>query len=190
MGSPRPTHCGAAREWMLRTGDLENAEQGNTTMKAFQIFAAMEPEQAEALFREIAEKAPGSFTQAVYAAAAAFKSRPKFVIKQPFASRASLVRRGLARVGSNPVAEEMLAIYFLECKQDVLVEWLDTLGIEHEEGSLKENNPAEPEQEKLTLTIKEFCGKDDNPDRVLLLKAFAAQDAIDWPLLDAHIDSL
>lgn len=159
-------------------------------MRAYQIFAAMDAERAESFFKEIAEKSPASFTQAVYAAASAFKSRPKFVVKQPFATRASLVRRALARINANPVAEEMLAIYFLECKKDILVEWLDMLGIQHEEGSLKEDNPPEPEAEKLHLAIKEFCGKDDDRDRPLLLKAFASQDAIQWPILDAHIESL
>lgn len=159
-------------------------------MRAYQIFGGMDADRAEAFFREIAEKSPASFTQAVYAAAAAFKSRPKFVIKQPFASRAALVRRALARISSNPVAEEMLAIYFLECKKDVLIEWLDALEIKHEEGSLKEESPEEPAAEKLQLTIKAFCGKGDGADRELLLKAFASQDAIAWPLLDAHIESL
>ena len=159
-------------------------------MRAYQIFGAMDAERAEVFFKEIADKSPGSFTQAVYAAAAAFKSRPKFVIKQPFAHRASLVRQALARTNANPVAEEMLAIYFLECKKDILLEWLDSLGIQHEEGSLKEDNPPEPEAEKLKLTIKEFCNKDDDPDRALLLKAFASQDAINWPLLDEHIAGL
>lgn len=154
-------------------------------MKAFQIFAAMEPEKAETFFKGIAEKSPASFTQAVYAAAQAFKSRPKFVIKQPFNQRASLVRRALARVTSNPVAEEMLAIYFLEVKKDLLIEWLDAIEVKHEEGSLKEESPAEPAAEKLEGTMKEFCGVDDDPDRPLLLKAFASQDAIDWPILDA-----
>ncbi len=158
-------------------------------MRAFQIFAAMDPDRAESFFREIAEKAPGSFTQAVYAAATVFKSRPNFVIKQPFPRRAAMVRRALARVSSNPVAEEMLAIYYLECKRDILVEWLDALGIEHEEGSLKEDNPVEPAAAKLELTIKEFCGKDDDPDRELLLKAFASQSVINWPVLDAHNES-
>jgi hypothetical protein len=159
-------------------------------MNAVQIFAAMESEQAEAFFREIAEKSPGSFTQAVYAAAAAFKSRPKFVIKQPFANRAALVRKALSRVGSNPVAEEMLAVYFLECRKEILVEWLDALGIKHEDGSLKENNPPEPPADKLQGTIDAFCGKNDDLDRPLLLKAFASQDAIEWPLLDRHIENL
>ncbi|MBW2291158.1 MAG: hypothetical protein JRG94_02480 [Deltaproteobacteria bacterium] len=158
-------------------------------MRAFQIFAAMDPERAESFFRAIAEKAPGSFTQAVYAAATVFKSRPNFVIKQPFPKRAAMVRRALARVSSNPVAEEMLAIYYLECRKDILIEWLDALGIEHEEGSLKEDNPVEPAADKLELTIKEFCGKDDDLDRGLLLKAFASQPVINWPVLDAYNQS-
>ena len=159
-------------------------------MRAFQIFAGMKPEQAEDFFREIADQAPGSFTQALYAAASAFKSRPQFLIKQPFPKRASMVRRALAQVTSNAVSEEMLAIYFLECKKDVLIEWLDGLGIEHDEGSLKEENPKEPEAEALQKAIDEFRGKDDSPDRDLLLKAFASQNAIQWPSLDAFIEGL
>lgn len=158
-------------------------------IRAYQIFAAMSPEQSETLLREIAEKSPGSFTQAVYAAAAAFKSRPQFLAKQPFAKRASMVRRALARVSTNPVAEELLAIYFLECKQDMLAEWLDALGIEHEEGSLKEDTPAEPPIAKLQEVVKSFRGDGEDFDRELLLKAFAAQDAIDWPALDELIAS-
>ena len=103
--------------------------------------------------------------------------------------RAAMVRRALSRVSSNPVAEEMLAIYYLDCKKDMLIEWLDALGIQHEEGSLKEDNPDEPAAEKLELTIKEFCAKDDDPDRELLLKAFASQSVINWPLLDSYNES-
>jgi hypothetical protein len=159
------------------------------SIRAYQIFAAMSPEDSESLLREVAEKSPGSFTQAVYAAAAAFKSRPQFLAKQPFAKRASMVRRALARVSTNPVAEELLAIYFLECKNEVLVEWLDALGIEHEEGSLKEESPAEPPTAKLQEVVKDFRGDGGSFERELLLKAFAAQDAIDWPSLDELISS-
>lgn len=185
----RGAEGGEFRDSMLTTRTFRG-KTGARPMRAVQIFAAMEAEQAEAFFRDIAEKSPASFTQAVYAAAAAFKSRPKFVIKQPFASRAALVRKALSRVNSNPVAEEMLAIYFLECKKELLVEWLDALGIKHEDGSLKEDNPQEPAAEKLQSTLDAFCGKDDDPDRTLLMKAFASQDAITWPLLDAHIENL
>jgi hypothetical protein len=156
-------------------------------MRAYQIFAAIDPDHSEAVLREIAKEAPAMFTQGVYAAAAAFRSRPQFLAKQPFAKRASMVRRALARVAANPVAEEMLATYFLECKKDVLIEWLDAIGLEHKEGMLEADAPEEPDADKLKSTVAQFRAGDDEPDRLLLLRAFAAQSAIEWPALDELI---
>jgi len=158
-------------------------------MRAFQIFASMSPERSEEVFTKIANQSPAAFTQAVYAAAAAMKARPQFLAKQPFPKRAAAVRRALARVTSNGVAEEMLAVYFLECENKVLVEWLDGLGIAHEEGTLKEDAPPQPEEAKLREAIASFRGDDSDPDRLLLLKAFTAQSAIDWPILDEILES-
>jgi len=158
-------------------------------MRAFQIFASMSPERSEEVFSKIAKQSPAAFTQAVYAAAAAMKARPQFLAKQPFAKRAAAVRRALARVTSNGVAEEMLAVYFLECENKVLVEWLDGLGIAHEEGTLKEDAPPQPEEAKLREAITSFRGDDSDPDRLLLLQAFVAQGAIDWPILDEILES-
>ncbi len=158
-------------------------------MRAYQIFASMSPEHSEAFFRVLAENSPGAFTQAVYAAAAAFKSRPGFLAKQPFERRASMVRRALARVATNAVAEEILAVYYLECKLEILTDWLDELGIEHEDGILKEDSPAEPAPEKVREAVEKFRSRDDDPDRELLLHAFCAQSAIDWPLLEETIGS-
>ncbi len=158
-------------------------------MRAYQIFAALDPEHSEAVLREVAKTAPSMFTQGVYAAAAAFRSRPQFVAKQPFGKRASMVRRALARVAANPVAEEMLSTYFLECRKEMLTDWLDAIGLEHEEGFLKENAPGEPDAEKLTRTVEQFRSQDESPDRLLLLQAFAAQSAIEWPKLDELIST-
>lgn len=153
-------------------------------MRPQQIFAAMSPERAEAFFERLAGKSPEMFSQAVGAAAAAFKSRPQFLMKQPFARRAAAVRQALSRVGAGPVAEEMLAIYFLECRKELLVEWLDLVGLAHEEGTLKEDHPQPPSADRLTDHVKSFREKEADPDRELLLQAFAAQSAIDWPVLD------
>lgn len=156
-------------------------------MRAYQIFASMSPERSEQVFRVLADKSPGAFTQAVYAAAAAFKSRPGFLAKQPFAKRAAMVRRVLARVATNAMAEEILAVYYLECRPEMLAEWLDELGIEHEDGMLKEAAPAEPAPERVRAAVETFRSRDEDPDRELLLQAFCAQSAIDWPCLEKTI---
>lgn len=161
-------------------------------MRPHQLFAAMEPQQARALFDALKEKAPLAWAQAIGLTAGALKARPQFVQKQPPERRAEWVRKALARVKSDPVAEEMLAVYFLECRNGLLVDWLDRIGVEHDKGTLQ-GEPAEPPAEKLREAVEAFrkaaADEADAADRELLLRAFAAQSSIDWPALDALLAS-
>jgi hypothetical protein len=148
----------------------------------------MRPEQARGLFALLEEKAPVAWRQALGLTAGAIKARPVFVRKRPPERRAELVRKALARVASDPVAEEMLAVYFLECRNEVLVDWLDRLGVEHDKGVLS-GDPPEPPAEKLREAVEGFRSAAADPvdaaDRELLMRAFAAQSSIDWPGLEA-----
>ncbi len=156
-------------------------------MRSYQVFAAMSPERASAFLLTLQEKAPAMFAQAVAAASAAMKARPVYLSRLPFEKRAQAVRRALARVSANPVAEELLAVYFLDCRKDLLVEWLDTLGIEHEQGTLRADAPPPPPDAELARAVESFRARGSDPDRELLLRAFAAQRAIDWPGLEAQL---
>jgi len=154
-------------------------------MRSYQVFAAMAPERANAVLSGLAEHAPQMFSQAVAAACAAMNARPVYLQKQPFEKRAQAVRRAVSRVAANAVAEEILAVYFLECRNELLAEWLDTVGIEHEEGTLKEDSPSCPDAAVLAKAVETYRAVDDDPDRGLLLEAFVAQSAIEWPDLEA-----
>jgi hypothetical protein len=160
-------------------------------MRAYQVFGRMSDEEAARFLAVLAEKAPAFHVQALGAAAAAMRARPQFVMKQSHEKRAQGVRRALARVGASPVAEELLAVYFLDCRRELLVEWLDALGLEHEEGMLKADEPPEPDPKQLARKVEAFraaagaAGEPgDRAERDLLLRAFAAQTAIDWPALE------
>lgn len=148
----------------------------------------MAPEQARALLDGLKEKAPIAFAQALGLTAGALKARPVFLQRQPPERRAELVRKALGRVVSDPIAEEMLAVYFLECRNELLVEWLDAIGLEHEKGTLKgDEPPSEPDAKKLAKSVAAYREKavdEDRADRELLLRAFAAQSSIDWPVLE------
>jgi hypothetical protein len=153
-------------------------------MRAYQVFAWLPPERAAGLFSTLREKAPAAFQQALAVASGALKARPVYLAKQPFEKQAEAARRALSRVVANLVAEEVLATYFLECQRELLVEWLDTLGIAHEQGSLAEERPAEPPAHALRRSLDAFRAKDADWNRELLLRAFIAQEAIDWPELE------
>ena len=154
-------------------------------MRSYQIFSSLPAEQNQALLRTLSEKMPVIFAQALGAACVALKARPVYLRRQPFEKRAEAIRRALARVAADPVAAEVLASYFLECRKDLLVEWLDGVGLAHKEGVLEADAPPPPADAKLRKATEKFLAVDEDPDRRLLLRAFAAQDAIDWPALDA-----
>ena len=156
-------------------------------MRSYQVFAAMPPERALAMLRALSEKSPQMFRQSVDAAALATRTRPVYLRRQPFEKRSEAVRRALSRVAANALADELLAIYFLECRKPLLTEWLDRVGVTHDEGTLEENTPAQPPQDRLREAVEAFLSKEDDPDRTLLLSAFAAQEAVDWPALEALI---
>ncbi|HIG00999.1 MAG TPA: hypothetical protein EYQ66_06790 [Myxococcales bacterium] len=158
-------------------------------MRPHEVFASMPSEHTTAFFTTLAQDCPGLFTQAVQAASVATKSRPQYLLRQPLDKRAAALRRVLARVASGPMAEEILASYFVDCRKEVLVAWLDRVGLKHEEGILKEESPESPAEAKLAEHVKAFLAEKDDPDRGLLLSAFGAQSAIDWPTLDALVQA-
>ena len=145
----------------------------------------MTPERAGKLMAILADKAPMIYASALHLAGATLKTRPAYLQRQPRDKRAASIRRALSRVASNDVAEEVLAVYFLECRKELLIEWLDLLGVEHEEGVLSEAVPPIPDGSTLQKATNRFLGVDDDDDRDLLLRAFAAQESIDWPDLEA-----
>jgi hypothetical protein len=159
------------------------------SMRAFQIFGAMSDDAAIAFFTRMHENSPAMFQQAVAAASAAMKARPAYLRKQPFEKRAIAVRRALSRVASNAAGEEMLAVYFLEYRDKLLIEWLEVAGVAHDEGTLAEDDPQEPAAPELEAAVKKFLDVDDDPDRDLLLRAFAAQSSIEWPHLDSILEA-
>jgi hypothetical protein len=154
-------------------------------VKAYQVFARMTPERAHSLLEGLRKEAPAVYTQALGAASVWLKARPQFVQKQRPEQRAKLVRQSLSRVNTSIVAEEVLAAYFLQVKKDLLIEWLDSLGLAHEEGALEADAPPEPSADALQNAVSAFRKPEDAEDRELLLLAFAAQSAIEWPGLES-----
>jgi len=156
-------------------------------MRAFQIFSAMTPERTAEVLETISKESPSTLFQVLQLAAATMNARPNYLQRQPFAKRAAAVRRGLARVAANDAAEEVLAVYFLQCRQAILTEWLDLVGLEHEEGILKAERPAEPPADDLKTATEKFLSGEERDDRELLLQAFLAQSSIEWPSLEALV---
>jgi hypothetical protein len=151
------------------------------------VFRSMTDEEAEALFREMRDELRPLYKQAERVAADTLRLRPVYLGKQPLPKRSRLMRKALALKPNAESAGEILAAFFLERYGDDLAELLGALGLEHEDGVLKDQAPEAPAKTKLKKVAKEFPQGENALLRGVLLRAFAAQSAIDWPDLDALV---
>ena len=157
-------------------------------MRSNEVFAKMSAEDAAAWFEELRDELPAAAQIARGTASEAFKLRRQYLQRQPRAKQAEWVRRALARPGNASAAEEVLASYFLEVHEDLVKELLDLFEIEHEDGRLEEADPAQPAKQQLITALEKFRSGEEGGLRELLLCAFAAQSAIDWPDLEELLD--
>ncbi len=157
-------------------------------MRPHQIVAAMSAERFERLLTRLKQESPEAVQSTTAAAATILKFRPKFLLKQPVTKRYASVKRAMSRTSANDLAEKLLAVYFLKCRATLLGEWLDLMGLEHEDGILTQDEVPCPETPELEKKVAEFRGGDSDEDRDLLLRVFSAQSAIDWPALDDLLD--
>ncbi len=158
-----------------------------SAMRSNEVFAGMTPEESLAFLEAIRESAPKVCSIALTAAADAFKLRPQYLQRQPRKRQAEWMRKALGRRMMVPVAEEVLAEYFLEHQLELLTELLDAFGLEHEEGILQGSDFECPDKAVLEKAVEEFRGGEDKQHRELLLKAFAAQTSIEWPTLEGML---
>jgi hypothetical protein len=115
--------------------------------------------------------------------------RPQALPKVPVAQRAS----ALAALAQPPeaLAESLLVALHLECRRELLADFLDSLGITHEQGLLAEDAEfPPPEAEQLEGALSTLRAK--HPDDAIRLywNALWIQDPERWAALSGFADAL
>jgi hypothetical protein len=149
------------------------------------VFKHLTDEECEALIGEMRETVRPIYKQLETVTAATFRVRPVFLGKQPFPKRCQMIKKAMALKSNSEAAGDVLAAFFLEQYSKEVSELLDALGVEHEDGALKQAAPPQPAKKKLDTVVKKFLGGEKPLIRSVLVKTFAAQSAVDWPALDA-----
>jgi len=151
------------------------------------VFRHLTEEETQALVGEMRDELRPLYKELERVAAGTLKLRPVFLGKQPFPKRCEMIRKAMSLKVNAEEAGDILAAFLMEKYQADVIELLDSLGVEHEEGGLKDTAPKQPTKKKLTAVVKDFPAGDKATMRGILLRAFAAQSAIDWPDLDAML---
>ncbi len=153
--------------------------------KPHEIFARMPGETAQQLFGFVFEKEKPLYKATIESLAKQRKLRPVFVERKPREERHAWLKDALGRKASEGVAAHLLQIWLIGCHKDVLCDFLDALGIAHDENGTIETLPAAPDREKLEGAVETLLAKHDRGVVAVYLHAFQALDDEGWPSLEA-----
>lgn len=113
------------------------------------------------------------------------KLRPVFIQKRPLDKQLVWMTDSLKLKTGDSVAEQLLQVWLLKAKKDMLIGFLDKMGIEHDgEGSVDEL-PEELDAEKLKVAVDALLeSESDRPEAVkIYLHLFQSQRAGGWDSL-------
>ena len=122
------------------------------------------------------------------AVAEARKVRSVFLERQPKPQRHSAMLATLARPGLEMVTANLLRTWLLKKYKGMLVDFLDGLGISHNEGVV-DDLPATMDDAKLKAAIDLLISKYPPEVVAVYLNAFNDMNDVDWPNLKSMLEA-
>lgn len=153
--------------------------------KPHEIFARMPAETASQLMNFVLEKEKPLYKATIDSLAKQRKLRPVFIERKPREERQAWMREALGRKANEGVAAHLLQIWLIGAHKALLCDFLDALGIAHDENGTIEDLPDAPPREKLQAAVETLLAKHDRGLVAVYLHAFQALDENGWPTLEA-----
>jgi hypothetical protein len=122
------------------------------------------------------------------AVAEARKLRPVFLERQPRPQRHAAMLATLTRPALDLVAGNLLRIWLLKKHKQMLIDFLDALGIPHQEGVVDEL-PSAMDEAKIRAAVDALLGKYPPEVVAVYLHAFSEMNTVGWPHLKTMLES-
>lgn len=155
-----------------------------------EIFARMPAGTADAIFADIFEKEKPLYKNLVESLAKQRKLRPVFLERKPRPERFAWIKEALGRKVNQGIAAHLLQIWLVSRHSALLCDFLDALGIAHDENGTVDDLPPSPAREALAAAIDGLLAKHERIVVSVYLNAFQAlDDAGGWPALGEILES-
>lgn len=148
-----------------------------------EIFAQMPPAVAEQLFTFLMENEKPLYKTTIDTLAKQRKLRTIFLERKPRAERHDWMRDALGRAVNSSIAAHLLQIWLVGAHAKLLCDFLDGLGIAHDENGTIETLPPAPAKADLVKAIEPLLVTHDPAVVVVYLHAFQALDDQGWSSL-------
>lgn len=152
-------------------------------LKPHEIFARMAPVVAAQLLGFLQEKETRLYKATIETVAKSRKLRPVFIERRPRNDRYTWLQTHIGKPAQDGVAAHLLQIWLVGAQASLLCDFLDALGIAHDENGTVESLPSAPPKRELAAAIDSLVPKHDPAVIAVYLHAFQAMDEKGWDTL-------
>jgi len=154
-------------------------------MAPHEIFTKMTPAVASQIFSFLFEKEKPLYKATIDTLAKKRNLRPVFVERKPRDQRFAWLKESLGRAVNDGVAAHLLQVWLVAAQSALLCDFLDALGIAHDENGTVEQLPPAPSKEQLAAAIDTLLSKHDAGVVTIYLHTFQAlHEEGGWPALN------
>ncbi len=155
-------------------------------LKSHELIGFMSPKLATEILTYAFESDKPLYRTVLAAVAEARHVRPVFLERQPKVQRHASMLATLAKPALDMATANLIRTWLLKKYKDMLVDFLDAMGIAHKEGVV-EDLPPTMDDEKLKAAIDKLVDKYPPEVVAVYLNAFNEMNEVEWPNLKAML---
>jgi hypothetical protein len=157
-------------------------------LTSHELFGFMSPALALEILTFTHDTDKPLYQATLRAVADARKLRPAYFIRQPRTQQHAMMVATLARPAMEAVTGNVIRAWLLKKHKQMLIDFLDALGIANEEGVV-EHLPATMDDAKVRTGVEALLAKHPPEAVAVYLHAFNEMNEVEWPNLKAMLDS-
>jgi hypothetical protein len=157
-------------------------------LTSHELLGFMSPALALEILTYTYENDKPMYRASLAAVAEVRKLRPVFLERQPRAQRHATMLATLARPALEQVTGNLLRTWLLKKHKQMLIDFLDALGITHQEGVVEDLPPA-MDDAKVRAAVEALLAKYPPEPVAVYLHAFNEMNEVEWPNLRTMLDS-
>jgi hypothetical protein len=158
-------------------------------MTPHEIFSRIPEAQLADIFTFLMEKEKPLYKATIEALAKQRKLRPVFVERKPRTERHLWLREAMSRKSGDSISAQILQIWLVGRHAKLLCDFLDALGIKHDENGTVEELPGAPAKEDLQKAVDALFQAHDAGLVQVYLHSFHALNNSGWPALGELLES-
>ena len=157
-------------------------------LKATDIFQRLPAPTVDGMLTHLQSADKPTYRVAIQTLAAARRLRPVFVERKPRPERHAWMQAALARPQNEQISANLLQMWLMGSQSPMLCDFLDSLGIAHDEQGGIDTLPACPDADKLRSAVDTLLAKYPADAVAVYLHSFQGMDIAGWPPLAEILD--